>query len=92
MTADELNRSWTDQLAPPHRQVWDRLRAEGIEAAWMDDFAPRFVVSQQGEVLATHLKGERPAGVVVPAALFEAGHKLEAEQPGLKILPPMASL
>lgn len=91
MTADELNRSWTDQLAPPHRQVWDKLRAEGIEAAWTDDFALRFVVRQQDKVLATHLKGARPAGVVVPAALFEAAHKLEAEQLGLKILPPMVS-
>lgn len=91
MTADELNHDWPARLAPPHAQVWDKLRAEGVDAAWTDDFAPRFVVSQPGEVLATHLKGARPAGVVVAAALFEAGHKLEATQPGLEILPPMAS-
>lgn len=91
MTVDELNRSWADQLAAPHRQVWDKLRAEGTEAAWTDDAAPRFVVSQQGKVLATHPRGARPADVVVAAALFEAGHKLEAEQLGLKILPSIAT-
>ncbi len=91
MTADELDRDWAARLASPHRQVWDKLRAEGVDAAWTDAAAPRFVVSRREEVLATHLKGVRPAGVVVAAALFEAGHKVEVGQPGLRILPPMAS-
>lgn len=91
MTKGELNHNWADQLSKPHQQVWQNMQAEGVSAEWTDDNAPRFVVRQADKVLASHLKGARPAGVVVPAALFEAGHKLEAEHPGLKILPKMAS-
>ncbi|AWN23036.1 hypothetical protein DKM44_07165 [Deinococcus irradiatisoli] len=91
MTADELNRNWAAQLSPTHQQVWKRMQEQGAQASWTDDAAPRFVVTQHGRVLATHLKGNLPAGVVVPAALFEAGHKIETQGPDIKILPEMAS-
>ncbi|AZI41750.1 hypothetical protein EHF33_02460 [Deinococcus psychrotolerans] len=91
-TAAELNANWADQLSAPYRQVWQKMQAEGVSAEWTDDHAPRFVVSQANNVLASHLKGARPVGVVVPAALFEAGHKLEAENPERPILPAVASI
>ena len=87
----DFNESWADDLAPAYAAVWDKLQAQGVSAVWEDDAAPRFVVRRQDKVLASHPRKGRPVGVVVAAALFEAGHKLEAEEPGLKILPPMAS-
>ena len=91
ISAAGLNESWADQLAPAYRTVWDKLQAQGVSAAWEDGNAPRFVITHGDKVLASHPQNGRPAGVVVSAALFEAGHKLEAQEPGLKILPPMAS-
>lgn len=91
MTTDELNQDWAAQLSAPHQRVWQKMQAEGVSAVWTDAHAPRFVVTQGEQVLASHLKGARPAGVVVPAALFEAGHKLEVQNPERPILPKMAS-
>ena len=87
----DLNSFWADNLAPAYAAVWDKLQAQGVSAVWEGDAAPRLVVRHQDKVLASHPQKGRPVGVVVAAALFEAGHKLEAEEPSLKILPPMAS-
>ena len=86
----DLNEVWVGQLSLEQMRVWQQLEEQGVQASWEAD-PERFVVSRGDQVLATHLRRKLPVNMVVVAALYEAGHKLEVEQPELNILPPVVS-
>ena len=86
----DLNDVWVGQLSLEQMRVWQQLEEQGVVAAWEAD-PERFVVSRGQQVLATHLRRKLPVNMVVMAALYEAGHTLETEQPDLELLPPGAS-
>ena len=87
MNAQQLNATWPDDLAPVHQDVWRRLREQGVEARWEDLPQLHFVLTRKAETLADHPKSHLPLAVVVSAALYEAGRKVEQEDSDVKILP-----
>ncbi len=87
MNAQQLNGTWADDLAPAQQDVWKKLREQGAEARWEDLPELRFVLTRGAETLADHPRSDLPLAVVVSAALYEAGRKIEQEDSDVKILP-----